>query len=409
MTAAADPSAAPDDRRARRNVAVLVAAQAVLGAQLPIHFVAGGLAGMMLAPNALLATLPISLTMIGTMTTAPWLSPFMARHGRRAGFVLGAFAGAAGALLCVFGLLWSNFALFLAGSYGIGVYMSAQAFYRFAATDTASDAFKPKAISYVLAGGLLSALIGPELVKLTEGATLIPFVATYMVAAILALGGSALFLALDIPRPPAPGDGAPTGRGRMQLLRDPAIAVSIVCAMVSYSLMTLVMTSTPLAVVGCGFGVGDASDVVRAHVIAMFGPSFFTGHLIARFGTTRIVGTGLGLLMTAGIVAMTGTTLPHFYAVLVLLGLGWNFGFIGATAMLGQHHRPEERATVQGMNDFMVFSCVTVASLASGGLMNSAADAIAGWSAVNLAMVPFLALAAGSLVWLRLQRPTRGA
>ena len=403
MAALAD-TAATDDRRAKRNVAVLVAAQALLGAQMPIHFVAGGLAGMTLAPNALLATLPVSVTVFGSMTTAPWISPFMQTYGRRAGFILGALAGAAGALLCVAGLAWSSFLLFLFGSYGIGIYMSAQGFYRFAATDTASDAFKPKAISYVMAGGLLSALIGPQLVKATAEITLTPFVMSYLAAAVINLAGLTLFFALDIPRPPKPAADAPRGRDRGELLRTPAIAVAIVCAMVSYALMNLVMTSTPLAVVGCGFGYGEAADIVAAHVIAMFAPSFFTGHLIARFGVRTIVATGLALLAVAGVVGLSGVTLAHFYGALILLGLGWNFGFIGATTMLTQSHAPHERGTVQGLNDAIVFGCVTVASLSSGGLMNSAADAVTGWAAVNWAMAPFLALAFGSLVWLGLRR-----
>ena len=188
------------------------------------------------------------------------------------------------------------------------------------------------------------------------------------------------------------------------MLATPAIAVSIVCAMVSYALMNLVMTSTPLAVVGCGFGVGEASDIVAAHVVAMFAPSFVTGHLIARFGVRTIVAAGLALLAAAGVVALSGVTLFHFYGALILLGLGWNFGFIGATTMLTQSHAPHERGTVQGMNDAIVFGCVTVASLSSGGLMNSAADAVTGWTAVNWAMAPFLALACGSLIWLGLRR-----
>ncbi|KIT16040.1 MFS transporter [Jannaschia aquimarina] len=403
MTSPADiPSDAPlvDDRRARRNVWVLVAAQAILGAQMPLHFIAGGLAGMTLAPTPLMATLPISLIVIGSMTTAPWISPFMQRFGRRSGFVLGALAGAGGALLCVAGLVWSSFVLFLLGSYATGIYMSAQGFYRFAATDTASDDFKPKAISYVMAGGLLSALIGPQLVKATSDVTLTPFLATYLAAAALNLAGMWLFFALDIPRPPRPAPGADRGRSWSELLSDPVIAVAIICAMVSYALMNLVMTSTPLAVVGCGFGVGNASDIVAAHVVAMFAPSFFTGHLIARFGTTTIVGAGLALLAAAGLAGLSGTELVNFYLALILLGLGWNFGFIGATTMLTRAHAPHERGTVQGLNDAMVFGLVSLASLSSGGLMNSADTAELGWAAVNWAMAPFLTLAGGALVWL---------
>jgi MFS family permease len=185
------------------------------------------------------------------------------------------------------------------------------------------------------------------------------------------------------------------------LLRDPRVIVAIICGMVSYSLMNLVMTSTPLAVVGCGFGTNNANDIVSAHVLAMFAPSFFTGHLIARFGVERIVAIGLAILAAAGMVALSGVTLTNFYATLILLGIGWNFGFIGATTMLAGAHRPEERGAVQGMNDMVVFGMVTIASLASGGLMNcSGSSAVEGWSAVNLAMVPFLVLAGGSLIWL---------
>lgn len=402
MTAQADISEASGDRRAWRNVGVLVAAQAILGAQMPLHIISGGLAGMALAPTPLLATLPISVMVFSSTITAPWLSPLMQRRGRVAGFMLGAVAGAGGGLLCAAGLWIGSFPLLLLGSFLTGIYQSAQGFYRFAATDAASDAFKPKAISYVLAGGLLSALVGPQLFKLTLGAGVgaEAFVGPYLAAALLNLGGMWMFLALDLPRPEPRREGAPVGRTRGELLRDPAIAVAIVCAMVSYALMTLVMTSSPLAVVGCGFTAGNAADIVSAHVIAMFAPSFFTGHLIARFGTTRVISTGLLLLAAAGATALSGTTLAHFYGALILLGLGWNFGFIGSTTMLTRAHAPEERGTVQGLNDALVFGLVTVASLSSGGLMNASADAAFGWAKVNWAMAPFLAAAAGSLVWL---------
>jgi MFS family permease len=281
--------------------------------------------------------------------------------------------------------------------------MSAQGFYRFAAADSASDAFRPKAISYVMAGGLLSALIGPQLVKLTTDAAVIPFFGTYVVVVLINVLGAALFLALDLPKPAPPRADAPAGRTRMELLKDPKIAVAIICGMVSYALMNLMMTSTPLAMVGCGYTTGTAADVVSAHVIAMFAPSFITGHLIARFGAMRIVGTGLFLLALAGCVALTGVELYQFFGALVLLGIGWNFGFIGATALLTQSHSVEERGRVQGMNDFFVFGCVTVASLASGFLMSSGADVVSGWNAVNIAMVPFLALAGAALIWLALR------
>ncbi|SFN34326.1 Predicted arabinose efflux permease, MFS family [Roseovarius lutimaris] len=399
-----DTALMPDDRRARRNVAVLVAAQAVLGAQMPMIFVVAGLAGQSLASNICFATLPISLIVLGSMLSATPVSHLMQTYGRRAGFMLGAGAGAIGGAIGAYGLYVASFPIFLLGSLITGTYMSAQGFYRFAAADTASDGFRPKAISYVMAGGLLSAIIGPQLVKLTAQSMIIPFLGTYLAVIALNLGGAFLFLLLDIPKPPIPSEDAPRGRTRMELLKTPRIAVAVICAMVAYALMNLVMTSTPLAVVGCGFTENNAADIVTAHVLAMYVPSFFTGHLIARFGVERIVATGLLILAAAGAVALQGIEISNFFAALILLGLGWNFGFIGATTMLAGAHAPHERGRMQGLNDLLVFGGVTFASLASGGLMNcSGGDAETGWTAVNLAMAPFLALAGGALIWLMLR------
>jgi MFS family permease len=399
--------ALPDpDRRARRNVRVLVAAQAILGAQMSANFIIGGLAGRMLAPTPCLATLPITLIVIGSMLTATPLSALMQRFGRRPGFFLGAVGGMAGAAVSALGLHQGSFGLFLLGAALTGIYMSAQNFYRFAAADTASDAYRPKAISAVMAGGLLSALVGPQMVNLTEQSTVVPFLGTYLAIIALNAVGMLLFLFLDIPRPPPRSTAAVPMRSRRDMLRDPRIAVAVICGTVSYALMNLVMTSSPLAVVGCGFQVRDASNVVSAHVIAMYLPSVFTGYVIAAIGVERVVGLGLAILTCAGAVALSGVSLPHFYGALVLLGIGWNFGFIGATAMLAGSHRPEERGRVQGMNDLLVFFGVTIASLSSGGLLNCAGGSVVeGWNMVNLAMLPFLVLAGGSLVWLVL-RPT---
>lgn len=398
------PEAAAPAQAGRRNLAILVAAQALISAQMPMIFVVGGLAGQMLAPQPCLATLPISLIVFGSMTTAPWLSSLMQLQGRRAGHLAGCLGGLAGAALCVWALSLGSFAVFLAGSYLTGVYMSSQGFYRFAAADAVPPAARPQAISYVMAGGLVAAVIGPQLVKSTVELTAIPFIGTYAAVIAINLVGLVLLWPLDIPKPPAPGTTARSARSRRALLADPTILVAVICAMVSYALMNLVMTSTPLAVVGCGFTKGDAADVVTAHVLAMFAPSFVTGHLIARFGARTIVAIGLAILAAAGLVALQGVTLENFFLALVLLGIGWNFGFIGATAMLAEAHTPEEAGRVQGMNDAIVFGCVTLASLASGGLMNcTGGDPVAGWSAVNLAMVPLLTLAGGALIWLTLR------
>ena len=393
-----------NDSIARRNVLVLVAAQAIIGAQLPMMFTVAGLAGSSLASNPCWATLPITAMVLGSMLAATPLSAFMARFGRRAGFVAGTIGGALGAIISAYGLYIASFEIFVAGALFTGIYMSAQGFFRFAATDAASDAYRPKAISYVMAGGLLSAVVGPQLVKLTAEAMVIPFLATYLTVIALNAVGVFLFAFLQAPAPvqAKPGEGA--GRTRWQLLTTPRIAVAVICATVSYALMNLMMTSSPIAVVGCGFTKGNAADVVMFHVLAMYAPSFFTGHLIARFGAERIVGVGLAILTLSGVVAFVGVDLVNFFGALMLLGLGWNFGFIGATAMLTASHTPAERGRMQGMNDFIVFGGVTLASLSSGGLMNcSGSSVVDGWHAVNMAMIPFLVLAGASLVWLAMR------
>ena len=392
-------------KRAKFNVKVLVLAQAILGSQMPMIFTIGGLAGQTLAPNPCYATLPISLIVLGSMFAANPLSMIMQRYGRRVGFFVGAFGGAMGGAVGAYGLYLHSFEVFLLGSFLTGIYMSAQGFYRFAAADTASEAFRPKAISYVMAGGLASALIGPQLVKVTAQSMVVPFMGTYLAMIAINVFGSLLFLALDIPKPEPRRADAPVDRSRWEIMKTPTVAVAMICAMVSYALMNLVMTSTPLAVVGCGFEQNTAADVVSAHVLAMFVPSFFTGHLIARFGTTKIVAAGLFILACAGAVALQGVNVENFFLALILLGVGWNFGFIGATTMLASAHNPEEKGIVQGMNDFFVFGGVTVASLSSGGLMNcSGSSPVEGWTAVNIAMVPFLTLAGGALIWLAMQK-----
>jgi len=398
-----------NDSLAKRNLTVLIIAQAVLGAQMGISFILGGLAGQYLSPNPCLATLPISLIILGSMLSAPLMATIMQKRGRRAGFMLGVVAGGLSAVIQVYALYTQSFQLFLVGGFLTGIYMSAQGFYRFAATDTASPEFMPKAISWVMAGGLLAAIIGPQLVKLTQDALApVPFAGAYLAVIALNVFGIFLFMALKIPKPKPVEPGQSSGRTIGQLLRTPKIAVAIISAMVSYSLMNLVMTSTPLAVVGCGFETNQAADIVSAHVLAMYMPSFFTGYFITWFGVRKVIATGLVILAGAGITALNGVEIENFYIALILLGVGWNFGFIGGTTMLAESHTPAERGRVQGLNDFLVFGMVTLASLSSGGLMNcSGGTAQEGWQAVNLAMLPLLALAGGALLWFAITGKSR--
>ena len=393
------------DSDAKRNAIIFIVAQATMGSQMPMIFILGGLAGQSLAENICYATLPISMIVLGSMLTAPVLSQVMQKYGRKAGFLLGAFGGAIGATIGALGLYYLSFPLFLFGSLFTGVYMSAQGFYRFAALDTASDALRPKVISYVLAGGLLAAVIGPQLVKVTAHALVVPYLATYLAVIALNVFGSVVFLFLATPVPDTEYQEEGISRTRWQLLQDPKILISMFCAMVSYALMNLMMTSTPLAVVGCGFDENRAADVVSAHVLAMFLPSFFTGHLIAKYGAERIIGIGLVLLTISAFAGLSGVDLGNFFAALILLGLGWNFGFIGATTLLANSYAPSERAKVQGLNDFLVFGSVTAASFGSGWLMNcSGSSVVKGWSFVNIAMLPWLLLAAIALLWLYRQK-----
>ena len=400
-------STSGDNQLAKRNVAVLICAQAILGSQMPMIFTVGGLAGQSLASNACFATLPISMIVLGSMITASPLSNLMQKFGRRVGFFIGALGGLTGGIIGAFGLAIGSFSIFLTGSFLTGIYMSAQGFYRFAAADTATKNFKPKAISYVMAGGLASAIIGPQIVKISAEAMVIPFLGTYLAVIFLNFVGSFLFLFLKIPKHQKKNIFEPDERSHKQLLSTPRIAVAMICAMVSYAMMNLVMTSTPLAVVGCGYTPSDAANIVSAHVIAMFLPSFFTGHLISRYGEELIVCVGLFLLALAGIVALSGVRLENFYIALIFIGLGWNFGFIGATTLLTNSHSETERGRIQGMNDLFVFGGVTVASFSSGGLMNcTGGDHLTGWTSVNLAIFPMLLLAGAALIWLMKNKNT---
>lgn len=381
----------------KRNLAVLIYAQAVLGGQMPINIILGGLAGSYLADNRALATLPMSIIVLVSMFSAPLASLFMGRYGRRAGFLVGAFAGGAGGALAVWALSAGRFGILLLASVGTGIYLSFQGFFRFAAAETTTAERQPKAIAWVLAGGLVNALVGPEIVRVFGDALApTPYAGAYAAIVGISLLGAAGIWFLRIPKPDM-RTRRDTGRPLAVIFRDPTVLAAVLCAMVSYAVMSLVMTSTPLAMVAYGFQEGHAADVVRWHVFAMFAPSFFTGHVIARFGHIPVIGCGLALLAACSGLALTGTEIHNFYIALIALGIGWNFGFIGSTSLLATAHTPAERAKVQGLNDFLVFGLVATASFASGALLNTY-----GWNSVQLAAIPSLLLAAAVLAWLRL-------
>lgn len=389
-----------DDRLARRNAVVLAIAQAFGGASATIIFAAGGLAGYyLLGTDKSLATLPPTSFLVGTAIGTVPAAMLMRRIGRRAGFMSGMVLGIVGGFIAMQGILVGLFWLLCLGC-GIGGFAAAfgQQF-RFAAADTASEAFRPKAISWVLVGGVAAGVIGPQSV-ITFGDYFdpIPFAGAFLGQMLVMTAAFVVLAFLKIPRPPpasVTGGGRPLG----EILAQPRFIMAALCAITSYAIMSFVMTAAPLAMVACNHTPDDAALGIQWHVIAMFGPSFFTGHLIARFGKETIVGVGLGLLLCCALVALSGIDLTHFYLALILLGVGWNFGFIGATAMVTECYRPEERSKVQGANDFLVFGSVGVASLMSGKMLSWL-----GWDAINWTTIPFIVLCFGLLIWLAMDK-----
>ncbi len=387
----------------KRNLTILFFSQGILGAQIPVNFILGGLAGALLAENRGLATLPISIVVLVAMFVAPGASLFMGRFGRRAGFLIGAGAGAIGGGLAVLALFEGRFDWLLFAAAFTGVFQAFQVFFRFAAADATSEEFKPKAISLVLGAGLINAILAAEVVRLLGDALdPVPYAGAYAGVIGLNFIGACIVMFLRIPRPPRPAETGGVARPLGVIFRQPKVITAVLCAMVSYAVMNLVMTSTPLAIVGNGFTTNHAADIVRWHVIAMFAPSFVTGHIIARVGHLPVIGTGLLLLGVCSAIALSGVDLHHFYLALVALGIGWNFGFIGATSLLATAYSPEEQAKVQGLNDFLVFGLVAFASFSSGALLNSF-----GWTAVQLAVVPSVLVAAAIIAWYRLLLTTR--
>jgi len=387
-----------DDRLARRNVLVLAIAQALAGGNQVIVVTTGGIIGTMLASHKGLATLPISVMVIGMWLGALPIGALARRYGRRTAFQIGAAIGTLAGLICAAAILQGSFGMFLLGAFCSGVYAASHQAYRFAAADTASVAFRPKAVSWVLAGGIASAVVGPQLIIFTKD-FLPPYIfsVTFLGQAVLAAAAGAVLVLVKIPRPPS-GQEQSSGRPLSEIIRGPRFITAAVCGAASYAMMNLVMTSAPLAMLACDHSVTDATLGLQWHVLAMYVPSFFTGALIVRFGVGRIVFLGLALIVASALIAISGIALWNFWTGLVLLGVGWNFAFIGATTMVTQCHTAAERNKVQAFNDFLVFGSMAVASFSSGQLLASF-----GWTAVNYVVFPTILAAALLLAWRKLQ------
>jgi MFS family permease len=371
-----------DDARARSNVVRLAAAQALSGANSAVIFATGSIVGATLAPDISLATVPLSMFVVGLATGTLPVGAISRTYGRRVAFMIGTGCGVLTGLLAAFAILRGSFALFCCATFLGGLYGAVSQSYRFAAADGASVTYRPKAVSWVMAGGVFAGVLGPQLVQWTMD--IWPpylFAASFAAQAVVALVAMAVLAGVDAPKP-APSD-LHGGRPLFMIARQPRFIAAALCGVISYPMMNLVMTSAPLAMKMCGLSVSDSNFGIQWHIVAMYGPSFFTGSLIARFGAPRIVALGLLLEAVAAGIGLSGITAMHFWATLIVLGVGWNFSFVGASALVLETHRPQERNKVQAFNDFLVFGTMALGSFSSGQLL-----AHYGWSAVNMVVFP---------------------
>jgi MFS family permease len=390
--------------KSKKNVALLSACQALLLVNISVLITVNALAGYALAPNKGIATLPVTAYFLGAALCALPASLLMKRYGRQVGFTIGASCGMAGALLCAAGVFVQSFGLLCLGTLVLGAYFASGQFYRFAAAESASQDYKPKAISLVLAGGIVGGFVGPETSKLTrdiiEGHL---YAGPYFSLVGFALITMIVVRWLDIP-PLTDLESKAEGRPISVIARQPAFIVAVLCGVVSYGVMNLLMTATPLAMVACQHPFSAAAFVIQWHLVGMFAPSFVTGSIIKRIGLLPVMIIGAVLMIVCVSIAISGIDVMNFWLALVLLGVGWNFMYLGATTLLTEAHTPAERGKVQGVNDMAISSTMVLSSLSVGALFT-----YQGWQAMNLLAVPFVAIAVSALVWLAFSRRARTA
>jgi MFS family permease len=376
---------------------VLAIGQALAQGGAVLVIVVSALAGHALAENKALATVPFALQFVMTMISTVPASLLMGRIGRRAGFTVGQTIGICGASLAAYALYSGSFALFAVGSAILGAHNAFWQYFRFAAADTADEDFRPKAISYVMAGGLVAAFLGPEVAKFGRDA--IPgaaFAGSYVLLAGMCVVNIGLLRLVRIPKP---ATALSAGRPLGTIVRNPTFLVAAASAMIGYAAMNLVMTATPLAMHAGHFDFADTALVIQWHVVGMYAPSFATGHLIRRYSAPRVVLAGTLAMIVAAAINLSGQSLAHYWFGLVAIGIGWNFMFVGGTALLTESHRPEERARVQALNDFLVFGTVAAASFSSGALQHAH-----GWSVVNTGVIVPILIVFAATTWLLIHR-----
>ena len=390
-----------EGREARRTALILASASAIVGSAAPIAISTGGLAGYyLLDADKSLATAPITAYNLGVALGALPFAALVRWMGQRNGFIAGTVATAIGGAIATLGLLRADFWLFAFGLMVLGLGGASVQQYRFAAADDAPPGMKARAISTVLTGGVFMAIIGPQVVIFTrELIAPVMFAGSYAsIIGLAAVGAVVLsFLRLRNQSPAPAASTSEPARPLGAILAQPRFLVSLACAIGAYALMSFVMTGAPIAMVGCGFSPDQAALGISWHVMAMFAPSFFTGKLIARFGKETIVAVGMVLLLACAAVGLSGIELWNFWTSLILLGVGWNFGFIGATAMVSETYRDSEKSKVSGVHDFLLFGSVAFGSLASGQVYNSW-----GWDMLNWVVFPVVVLCLTALAWLML-------
>ena len=360
-----------------------------------------GLVGYALAGTKALSTLGVTTYVIGSAVAALPMALWMAQVGRRRGFMAGALINVVGCMIGVLALAQRSFWLFCVATAIIGVYNAVGLQYRFAAAEVAAPGDKARAISLVLAGGIVGGFLGPESVKLTRDLTSTPFFGSFVALAAYALVALLIQSRLDVP-PPVRDQQTERGRPVSVIVRQPIFVAAAMAGALGYGLMNLLMTATPIAMDICGHPFSAAAFVLEWHVVGMYAPGFFTGGLIKRFGEISDIGAGLELFAASATTALQGVAVPNFLFALVLLGVGWNFLYTGGTTLLTEAYRPAEKAKTQGINDLIVFTTMAVSSLASGAMVSTA-----GWEAMNRAVYPLLVLIAASMAWLAWSRRTR--
>jgi MFS family permease len=382
-----------------RQVMLLASAQALFQTSSVMVMTVGGLAGALVAPSPALATAPIASMFLGTALTTIPASLWMARVGRRTGFVAGAAMGVTAGLLAALGLWLGSLTILSLGTLLVGAYQGFAQFYRFAASEVADAAYRPRAISLVLAGGAIAALLGP-LIGSWGGPLLQPtYVGSFLLMAVVSLVATGVLAGLNVPAPTAARATGTTIRPLWQIVCQPAYLAALFGAATGYGVMILAMTATPIAMLHHHHGLGDATMVIQLHVLGMFLPSFFTGTLIARIGVLRVMLIGVALLTAHVLTTLTGTGFNSFAVALVLLGVGWNFLYIGGTTLLTSTYTEAERGRAQAANDLSIFIVGLLSSLGAGALLQAL-----GWQMLNLVLLPWLAAAAAVLLGLASSR-----